>query len=315
MIKLSLTGTVNRVTIEQSFYWITGVFKSMSRHSRATVTNILLYGVFSALVTLLSSMSSLGLIAYLFFFPVIGSIIINLHSAREKSGLEPGFYYGFRAPHFKRLLLSNFYLALVCFVVILLFVVCCSYSGMFSEENKEMFQKLQQYIISHNGRIDPSDLKNISASLGIDLNLLLRLFSQIVIASMVLLIVFTLVMLYFMLVPFFIVLTFEDVKSLRINMYFLSFRAFVKIANFIPYLLYGIVVGFGSFFYLLLTAGFIGALHLPVPLTIVLSSLLNAPLSVFFIYSFYFMFIDLFCDRACKEASPAEQNGIRTMKI
>ncbi len=315
MIKLSLTGTVNRVTIEQSFYWITGVFKAMVRCSRATVTNILLYGVFSSLVTLLSTMSSLGMLAYLFFFPVIGSIIINLHGARENAGTEPGFYHGFRSPHFKRLLLSNFYLMLACFVVVLLFIAFCSYSGMFSDENKLVFQKLQRYIIEHNGKIDPSELKNVAAALGIDLNLLIHLVSQIFLATMVLLTVFTVVMLYFMLVPFFIVLTFTDVKTLHLNMYVLSFKAFIKLANFIPYLLYGIAVGFGSLFYLVFTAGIIGAFHLPVPIAIVFSCMLNAPLSVFFIYSFYFMFIDLFCDRACKEASPASRDDIGTMKI
>ncbi|MBQ8708454.1 MAG: hypothetical protein IJ523_10240 [Succinivibrionaceae bacterium] len=316
MNKLSLTGSVNRVTVEQSFKWISMACLTMVRHSRAALVSILLYGIFNSLLSILALLTPFGNLLYIFFFPVVGSIIVNLHAAVSGDRLEPGFYHGFRAPHFVRLLISNLWLFVAFLLVVAAAAMYWMNSSLSLEQNVEVYKRFME-LMSSGRPVQFNGLNDLIAMLGVNISTweLVDLFRHLMAFICVLMLVFTIVSLYFMLVPFFVVLTYTEVKLMRLNMYFLSFRALIKIANFLPYLLYGSVVGLGSLMYMGCVGMLLGGLPLPLPFKVVATCLLNAPASVFLIHSLYFAFIDLFCDTAYKQSCRNESHDMGVMKI
>ncbi len=310
MIKLNLTGTVARVTVEQAFNWITCALKAMFRSPKVLACNALLYGSFTAGVQLGASVSPLLMLAWLLYFSVLGSVIINLHLSREDPALRPRVSHGFRSPHMRRLLRANLLLGLIVVIIAVATYFWCSETGMFSGENEVLLQRLKE-LVNAGQQGDLGSANDLAARLGVDPNVLARFVSSLLMLILVLMLIFTLVTFYFMLVPFFIVLSFTEVKLQHLNMYWLSFRALMKLANFLPYLAYGLAVAMISMFYLMFAATLTAVLGLPGPITLVVSCMLNAPLSVFVVYTLYFAYIDLFCDRSCKSAAGAvdEQMG------
>ncbi len=314
MLELSLSGSINRVSVEQSFNWISQSFKMMTKYPKVMLCNILLYGLFSALGNLMMAQSIIGLLIYLLYFQVLGSIIINLHHSREVNDFVPKFYHGFKSPHFKRLLKVSIYMGISITVVIVLIYFLMDY--LFTEEDIALLGKIKAYLDSVGPNFNPqTSINDLAASVGVDFAKLSQFIVKMMGLIIFLLVLFTAIILVFSLVPFFIVLTYTEVKTRQVNMYKLSFLVFLKLANFLPYFLFGLVTGFGSIFYLSFTASLVSVLGLPVPLTIVINNLVNAPLTVFFIYCMYFAFIDLFCDKTVKKAGEINSDVIKSFEV